>query len=74
MAKMAQVSTSKPATAAKLDAMHDAGVDLSAHRDSSKATRPGKSPQQRERSDVSPDRIRRVRPGDSRVVVPAGRV
>ncbi len=33
------------ALSAKLDAMHDAGVDLSAHMDLRKATRPGRTVQ-----------------------------
>ena len=35
----------KVASAAELDAMHDAGVDLSAHVDLRRATRPGRAVQ-----------------------------
>jgi len=45
MKKKLRTSTRKTATAAKLDAMHDAGVDLSGHMDLSKAQRPGRAVQ-----------------------------
>jgi D-serine deaminase-like pyridoxal phosphate-dependent protein len=35
----------RPVTAAQLDAMHDAGVDLSTHMDLRKAVRPGRQVQ-----------------------------
>ena len=40
-----RTSTRKALTAAALDAMHDAGVDMSAHVDLAKATRPGRAVQ-----------------------------
>jgi predicted DNA binding CopG/RHH family protein len=35
-------TTRRPATAARLDALHDAGADLSAHLDVARAARPGR--------------------------------
>lgn len=40
--KKQRISTPKALKAATLDAMHDAGVDLSARMDSARATRPGR--------------------------------
>ena len=43
--KTKTLSASKTLSAAALDAMHDAGVDLSAHVDLGKAVRPGRAVQ-----------------------------
>ena len=45
MKKKTRTSTRKKMSAATLDAMHDAGVNLSAHMDLTKATRPGRAVQ-----------------------------
>jgi hypothetical protein len=45
MKKKQRTSKTKALSAAELDAMHDAGADLSAHMDLSKATRPGRAVQ-----------------------------
>lgn len=45
MKKKQRTSKTKALSAAELDAMHDAGTDLSAHMDVSKATRPGRAVQ-----------------------------
>ena len=45
MKKKQRTSKTKALSAANLDAMHDAGTDLSAHMDVSKATRPGRAVQ-----------------------------
>ena len=45
MKKKQRTSKTKTLSAAELDAMHDAGTDLSAHMDVSKATRPGRAVQ-----------------------------
>ena len=45
MKKKTRTSTRKNMSAATLDAMHDAGVNLSAHMDLTKATRPGRAVQ-----------------------------
>jgi hypothetical protein len=45
MKKKQHTSKSKTRSSAELDVMHDAGVDLSAHMDLSKAVRPGRSVQ-----------------------------
>jgi hypothetical protein len=42
MTKKQRISKSKVASAAELDALHDAGVDLSAHVDLAQARRPGR--------------------------------
>lgn len=42
MKKKQRISTRKTLPAATLDAMHDAGVDLSAHVDAARAQRPGR--------------------------------
>ncbi len=41
MKKKQRTSRTKALSATELDAMHDAGVDLSSHVDLSKAVRPG---------------------------------
>jgi len=43
MKKKQRTSKTKALSAAELDAMHDAGVDLSAHMDLAKAVRPGRA-------------------------------
>lgn len=45
MKKTQRTSRTKALTATALDAMHDAGVDLSAHMDVGKAVRPGRTVQ-----------------------------
>jgi len=45
MKKTQRTSRTKALSAADLDAMHDAGIDLSAHVDLGKAVRPGRSVQ-----------------------------
>lgn len=45
MKKKQRTSKTKALSATELDAMHDAGTDLSAHMDLSKATRPGRAVQ-----------------------------
>jgi hypothetical protein len=45
MKKKQRTSKTKARSAAELDAMHDAGVDVSAHMDLTKAVRPGRSVQ-----------------------------
>ena len=45
MKKKQRTSKTKAVSAATLDAMHDAGVDLSAHMDLRKAARPGRAVQ-----------------------------
>jgi len=45
MKKRRHISKTKARSAAALDAMHDAGVDLSAHMDLEKAVRPGRAVQ-----------------------------
>ncbi len=45
MKKKPRTSTRKVLPAEALDAMHDAGVDMSAHVDLAKATRPGRAVQ-----------------------------
>ncbi|MGH9147756.1 MAG: type II toxin-antitoxin system BrnA family antitoxin [Vicinamibacterales bacterium] len=42
---MQRTSKTKALSAAELDAMHDAGVDVSAHMDLTKAVRPGRAVQ-----------------------------
>ena len=58
MKKKTRIST-KRVSAAKLDAMHDAGVDLSAHLDVTKATRPGRV-MQRVNVDFPADLLREI--------------
>lgn len=43
MKKKQRISRTKAVSAAALDAMHDAGVDLSAHVDLTRAVRPGRA-------------------------------
>ena len=45
MKKKQRTSKTKASTATELDAMHDAGVDLSRHMDLGKAVRPGRAVQ-----------------------------
>jgi len=45
MKKKQRTSRTRSLPAADLDAMHDAGVDLSSHRDLAKAIRPGRAVQ-----------------------------
>ena len=45
MKKKQRTSKAKTLSAAELDAMHDAGTDLSVHVDLTKATRPGRAVQ-----------------------------
>lgn len=45
MKKKQRTSRTKALSSAALDAMHDAGVDLSAHMDLTKAVRPGRAVQ-----------------------------
>jgi hypothetical protein len=45
MKKMQRTSTTGAISARELDAMHDAGADLSAHVDPAKAVRPGRAVQ-----------------------------
>jgi hypothetical protein len=45
MKKKQRISKTRAPSAAELDAMHDAGTDLSAHMDLAKATRPGRAVQ-----------------------------
>ena len=45
MKKKQRTSRTKARSAAELDAMHDAGVDLSAHVDAGQAVRPGRAVQ-----------------------------
>ncbi len=45
MKKKQRISTPKALAAVTLDAMHDAGVDLSARMDAARATRPGRAVQ-----------------------------
>jgi len=45
MTKKQRISNTRALSAARLDALHDAGSDLSAHMDFSKATRPGRAVQ-----------------------------
>ena len=45
MRKKQRTSKTRALSAAELDAMHDAGVDLSAHTDAAKAIRPGRAVQ-----------------------------
>jgi hypothetical protein len=45
MKKQQRTSKTSAASAAELDAMHDAGVDLSSHTDFGRAARPGRAVQ-----------------------------
>lgn len=45
MKRKQHISKTKALSAAKLDVMHDAGTDMSAHMDLGKATRPGRAVQ-----------------------------
>ncbi len=59
MKKKRRTATRKTASAATLDAMHDAGVDLSAHMDATKAMRPGRTVQ-RVNVDFPADLLREI--------------
>lgn len=59
MKKKTRTSTRKAASAAALDAMHDAGGDLSAQMDLAKATRPGRAVQ-RVNVDFPADLLREI--------------
>jgi hypothetical protein len=59
MKKKTRTSTRKTLSAATLDAMHDAGVDLSTHLDVTKATRPGRAVQ-RVNVDFPADLLREI--------------
>jgi hypothetical protein len=59
MKKTQRTSKSRALSAAELDAMHDADVDLSAHMDLGKAVRPGRSVQ-RVNVDVPVDLLREI--------------
>ena len=59
MKKKSPTSTRKTRPAATLDAMHDAGVDLSAHMDTTKAQRPGRAVQ-RVNVDFPADLLREI--------------
>jgi hypothetical protein len=59
MKKKLPISTRKTLPAAALDAMHDAGVDLSAQMDATKAQRPGRAVQ-RVKVDFPTDLLREI--------------
>lgn len=59
MKKRQRISTPKAAPAATLDAMHDAGVDLTARMDATRATRPGRAVQ-RVNVDFPADLLREI--------------
>lgn len=59
MKKKPRTSTSKPLRAAALDVMHDEAVDLRAHLDSARATRPGRAVQ-RVNVDFPADLLREI--------------
>ena len=59
MKKKLRTSTHKAASAVTLDAMHDAGVDLSVHMDATKAKRPGRAVQ-RVNVDFPADLLREI--------------
>jgi hypothetical protein len=59
MKKKTRTTTGKKVPAATLDRMHDAGVDLSAHVDLTKATRPGRA-MQRVNVDFPADLLREI--------------
>ena len=59
MKKKTRTSTRKKVTASALDAMHDAGADMSAHMDLAKATRPGRAVQ-RVNVDFPADLLREI--------------
>jgi hypothetical protein len=67
MKKKQRTSKTRAPSAAELDAMHDAGVDLSSHMDLAKAVRPGRAVQ-RVNVDFPVDLLREIdirRPGGS---------
>jgi hypothetical protein len=59
MKKKTRISTRRTTSAAALDAMHDAGVDLSGHMAMTKATRPGRV-MQRVNVDFPADLLREI--------------
>ncbi len=59
MKKKTRISTHRTKSATALDAMHDAGVDLSAHMDVTKAARPGRAVQ-RVNVDFPADLLREI--------------
>ncbi|MGE0863693.1 MAG: CopG family transcriptional regulator [Vicinamibacterales bacterium] len=59
MKKKTRIVTPKAKSATSLDAMHDAGIDLSAHMDVTKATRPGRAVQ-RVNVDFPADLLREI--------------
>ena len=59
MTKKRHTSTSETLTAAELDALHDAGADLTPYLDMDKATRPGRAVQ-RVNVDVPVDLLREI--------------
>ena len=59
MKKKTRISTRKGTAAEVLDAMHDAGVDISTQMDSAKATRPGRV-MQRVNVDFPADLLREI--------------
>ena len=59
MKKKQRIARSRAPRAATLDAMHDAGVDMSARMDAAKATRPGRAVQ-RVNVDFPADLLREI--------------
>jgi hypothetical protein len=59
MKKKRRISTPEAASAVALDAMHDAGDDMSAHMDAAKARRPGRAVQ-RVNVDFPADLLREI--------------
>jgi hypothetical protein len=68
MKKRKRTSKTRALPAAELDAMHEAGVDLSAHRDLGKAVRPGRAVQ-RVNVDFPVDLLREIDQEASRIGV-----
>ena len=59
MKKKKPIARTKPVSAARLDALHDAGEDMSAHMDVSKGDRPGRAVQ-RVNVDIPVDLLREI--------------
>jgi hypothetical protein len=59
MKKKKPIDRTEPLSAARLDALHDAGEDMSAHMDLSKGTRPGRAVQ-RVNVDIPVDLLREI--------------
>ena len=59
MKKKKPTARTEPLSAARLDALHDAGEDMSAHMDLSKGTRPGRAVQ-RVNVDIPVDLLREI--------------